>query len=222
LAPIGLVLLLIFLFANNVEVLASVWRDPLSVLAARSPGQRDAGALYNTKHKRLGQSHAGPAGVVPHERVLAATRMRPDPVLPAELTVPLADFFGDQPFATFGPAALPLTGSFGGSGPSGTAPKGTMPPFSVGSFASPMPSSESLVEDDFPDDFPPVGNPLIVSPPDTNPPDDNPPGGNPPDLTASVPEPSTWLMNIVGLFAIAGVMRREKRRQRGPVRACAA
>jgi hypothetical protein len=29
-----------------------------------------------------------------------------------------------------------------------------------------------------------------------------------------VPEPATWLTNIVGLFAIAGVMRHRRRKRR--------
>jgi hypothetical protein len=196
-APIGLALLLIFLFTQNVEVLASVWRDPLSVLAARSPGRRDAGALYNTKQKRLG---LGPTGIAPHERVLAATRMRPDPLLPFELPGenPLDDLLSDQPIGMIEPGALPSTSSFGGSGPSGAPLVGPMSLFSVGSLAGSAPSSDN--------------------PQDNSPPGGNPPGGNPPDVTASVPEPSTWLMNIVGLFAIGGVMRRGKRGQRGPVR----
>jgi hypothetical protein len=214
-APIGLALLLIFLFTQNVEVLASVWRDPLSVLAARSPGQRDAGALYNIKHKRRGLAHAGPTGIAPHERVLAATRMRPEPFPPGALPddLPLADLLSDQPVGMIGPDALPATGSTGGFGPSGGAPFGGVPLFSAGSPAGPTSTSEILLTD-----IPTGDTPTGDTPPGGNPPGGNPPGGNPPDVTAAVPEPSTWLMNIVGLFAIAGVMRRNKRRQIGPVR----
>jgi hypothetical protein len=203
-APIALALLPIFLFTQNVEVLASVWRDPLSVLAARSPGHRDSGALYNTKQKRRGLAHAGPTGIAPHERVLAATHMRPEPFLPDDL--PLADLLSDQPVGMIGPDALPATGSTGGFGPSGGAPFGGLPLFSAGSPAGPTSTSKILLTD-IPTGDTPGG-----------PPGDNTPGGNPPNVTASVPEPSTWLMNIVGLFAIAGVMRRNRRRQSGPVR----
>lgn len=202
-APIGLALLLVLLLSQNVEVLASVWRDPLSVLAARSPGHRDASALYNTKQKRLGLAKAGPAGILPHERVLAGTRMRPDPLLPAELADvgPLADFVDDAPIGTFAPGVVPSMGSVGGPGSFG-APGG----FGGSPGTVPLLKKSSLENQPLTSD-----TPLIDIPPVDGPPGGSPPGDNPTDVSAAVPEPSTWLMNIVGLFAVAAVMRRGKR-----------
>jgi hypothetical protein len=181
-APIVLALVLLGLFAQNVEVLAAAWRDPLSVLAARSPGQRDAGALYNIKKKRLALGHIDPTTIAPHERVLAATRMRPDTQLPADLTkdIPPA-FLPAGPIGNFPtdlqPATPPIV-----SGPfSNLAPLGSTPLFSVDRFPNTTPNS--------------VGTP----------------GGNPEGVAPSVPEPATWLMNVAGLFAVGAVMRRGKR-----------
>jgi hypothetical protein len=191
-APIVLALVLLTLFAQNVEVLAAAWRDPLSVLAARSPGQRDAGALYNIKHKRLALGHIDPTTIVPHERVLAATRMRPDPLLPADVTegIPPA-LLPDEPVGNIQPGLLPTTSPVAPGPFSSLAPLGSTPLFSVGRFSEPTPTSNNT--------------------PGDNTPGGNPPGGNTPGVTPSVPEPATWLMNLAGLFAVGGMMRRGKR-----------
>jgi hypothetical protein len=188
-APTVVALSLILLFGHNVEVLASAWRDPLSILAARSPGQRDAGALYNIKQKRLSLADLapetiGPTGIVPHERVLAASRMRPDPVLapflPGDDALP--GWF-DEPIDIAETGPLPTIASLGAPGPlSSIRPVGGAPLFTVSDLSelrsTPLPT-------------------------------DNPPGT---DMSGPVPEPSTWTTSIAGLFAVAGLMRRARRR----------
>lgn len=69
---------------NNRALIAEVLRDPLSILAQRSPGERDPGALLQTKkpHTRVaaaGRPRAAPPA--PTERVLSAVRTRPPPML---------------------------------------------------------------------------------------------------------------------------------------------
>ncbi len=80
------------------------------------------------------------------------------------------------------------------------------------------------------------GNPNVPNPPGPNPPGPNPPGPNPPgpdlpgpdlpgpnppgtpgeptvpgnpNVPGAVPEPATWLMSIIGMFAVAAGMRRK-------------
>jgi hypothetical protein len=52
--------------------------DPLSVLGARSPGERDAGALFDTKPWLFDAAESKPTA--PWERVLGNFRHRPEPV----------------------------------------------------------------------------------------------------------------------------------------------
>jgi hypothetical protein len=157
-APIALALVILFLFVENREVLASSWRDPMTMLSDRSPGQRDAGALYNIKRLRL-----SPMVSRPEERVLGVARQRPElpEILPTEAP-PLDLIMADEPLM-IGPQLI-----------------------------------DAQV-------------PGIVMPPDL-PRDNTPPGCCGGKLIASVPEPATWLMNIVGLFAIGAALRRRNRR----------
>lgn len=64
---------------DNRAAFAEALRDPLSILAQRSPGERGAGTLRQTKPARTRVAAAAP--FAPSERVLPAMRMRP-PVLP--------------------------------------------------------------------------------------------------------------------------------------------
>ena len=183
--PIALSLLLLGLFVENGGVMASAWRDPLTVLSERSPGARGAGALYSTKPK---SEHVRTAlAGVPTERVLGLPRVRPElpGILPPEAT-PLA----------LGPDAIPMAAGLLPS--SLTDGPGVQP---------------------FPDFFPPspsLGGPIIVTPglepevPVTPNPPPTPPGPPPP---SPVPEPTTWLLNILGVFAIGGVMRYRRWKQ---------
>jgi hypothetical protein len=162
-APIAVALILLFLFVENRGVLASSWRDPMAMLNDRSPGERDAGALYNIKHERL-QALAKR----PEERVLGAARQRPElpGVLPAEAG-PLDLVMADDPVPVgteVMDANLP-----GIQIPPDVPLASTSRGCCIGTFAT----------------------------------------------LAGVPEPTTWLMNIIGLFAIGAALRRRNRKVLG-------
>lgn len=130
------------------EAIADSIRDPLALLALRSPGERGDGATFASKPPRQ------VVAAKPTERVLAMVRERP-----------------------------------------------AGPPVSEAPLALPQPPLDLIVD-----------NPAIV--PNVDPGID--PGlvpslccetpANPP--TAPVPEPSTWLMMLVGFFATGFMMRR--------------
>jgi len=65
---------------------AAAVKDPLSLLAQRSPGERAPGAMHSTKPPRIAQ--AGP--VVPRERVLPSVRERAPEISPAAAAAPEA------------------------------------------------------------------------------------------------------------------------------------
>jgi len=65
---------------------AAAVKDPLSLLAQRSPGERAPGAKHSTKPPRIAQ--AGP--VVPRERVLPSVRERAPDISPAAAAAPEA------------------------------------------------------------------------------------------------------------------------------------
>lgn len=155
-----------FAEASKAVIVAAV-TDPLSLFAARSPGERGEGALYSTKG--------------PHERVLSAVREREAPADPAaaspaaDSVAPLGAPFGDgvlSPDRAFD--ALPWPGFF------------------------PYPGFE------WPGMIPGPGTPPV------------PPGTTPetPD-TKPVPETSTWLLLLAGLFAI-GLKARRPTKSAGP------
>lgn len=106
--PIAVALVLLALFAENRAVFASAWRDPVAVMADRSPGARSPNALYNIKpeYVSLGAGHMTPSmPVVPQERVLAVTRERPPaivPGVPAEEVAPIDFVLDDTPLALGG------------------------------------------------------------------------------------------------------------------------
>ncbi|MGJ3627425.1 PEPxxWA-CTERM sorting domain-containing protein [Sphingomonas sp. MMS24-JH45] len=101
---------------------AEALADPSKLFAARSPGAREAGALYDTKPARerfagVPRSPAA-AGLPPTERVLTTVRDRPTPYvdLPRGLA-PFVDVPGAAPPVL--PGALPPTlpgGGFPGGG----------------------------------------------------------------------------------------------------------
>ncbi|WP_058755263.1 PEPxxWA-CTERM sorting domain-containing protein [Sphingomonas endophytica] len=65
-----------FAEAMNLPAALAVLPDPLSIMAARSPGERPAGAMFNTKppkHREL--AHRAPPRT-PRERVLSTVRER--------------------------------------------------------------------------------------------------------------------------------------------------
>ena len=160
--------------------------DPLALFAARSPGERGAGALLSTK----------PGG--PAERVLSEVRDR-DPAAGDPPADPVAPITPDD-VAALGngvPSDGGLPGGAGGPGGGGGAPGGVSPffaPFTPPSFGGA-----------------PRG-PGFAGPP----PGDGPPGIGiipPPPLggVSTVPEPATWAMLILGFFGAGAALRRARR-----------
>lgn len=160
----------------------NVFRDPLGMLDARSPGEREAGALTQTKERKLaGLRSDGPG---PHERVLSVVRDRLPaiglPILPDGLPNPFA-----SPLALNTPVPenlVPLS-NLTPSAFSGAPNAPTAAPFNRGVLRPE--STDSL---------------LPPSDEDTS-----------PGSIGSVPEPATWAMLIVGFLAIAFTMRRGRR-----------
>jgi hypothetical protein len=125
--------------------IAEVLRDPLSLLAQRSPGTRDAGALTQTKGQRYAAAtHKRPAHG-PEQRVLSEMRFRPEVLRPDDalddLGLPLlvegdfepppSDLFpsgSPPPTGPWGPYVTPE--GFGGTPDNGSEPPGnnTEPP----------------------------------------------------------------------------------------------
>lgn len=94
---------------GDARAIARTLRNPLSIFAARSPGPRADGVLYQTKPK-LAATHRQrprPLGLVPHERVLSMGRTRP--------VAPFAPAAGAPPLALLGtPTPLPFVPGLGG------------------------------------------------------------------------------------------------------------
>lgn len=169
--------------AGRTGIIAAL-ADPLALFAARSPGERGAGALLSTK----------PGG--PAERVLSEVRDR-DPAAGDPPADPVAPITPDD-VAALGnglPSDGALPGGAGGPG-GGGAPGGVSPffaPFTPPSFGG-APS-----DPDTPGS-PPPGPPGIVPPPIL--------GG-----ISAVPEPATWAMLILGFFGAGTALRLRTRRQ---------
>lgn len=157
-----------FLGLGSSTSVAEVLRDPLTLLADRSPGGRAAGALFSTKPPRA----KPPAG--PTERVLTVVRERKPPLVPEPEMWALPDQpLGYVPFEE--PPQLFLV-------PENSVPNiPVIPPFT---FERPTPPSCCAVI------RPPAG-----------------PGG------PAVPEPSTWVMLILGFFAAGSAIRYKVRRE---------
>lgn len=102
-------------------------RDPFALLDGRSPGNRDPGALFQTK---LAYARNHPASVGPRQRVLSTERVRP----PLAGGAPFGDTPLGGPSSTFGPFGDALPDISGGGPPSLIG--NTAPPF-IGGGASP-------------------------------------------------------------------------------------
>lgn len=167
------------------QAVAALLRDPLAVLAGRSPGLRPGGALLQTKLRRHDDGGRR-SDDVPGERVLSAVRTRPgEPGLLTSDSAP-ADILGTllptdvgqslNPGASApGSFLLPGTAIAGGGGGGFFGGGGT-----IGSG--------------------PGGGSGAVTPP--------PPTISPPAPVASVPEPAGWLTMLVGFGAVGALLRR--------------
>lgn len=162
--------------------------DPLSVLAARSPGARQGGMLIKTKRHFTGpaRKHRAPAADLPSERVLSTVRTRPTAAGPIAPLVAAPDLaFLDVP------AGLGVPGIVGPA--SGLPTAFDVPTIGFGEFpgiaTAPLP--------------PPGAGPA-------------PPPGGSPTAPPAVPEPATWLLLIIGIGTAGALVRRERDRSRAP------
>jgi hypothetical protein len=183
------VLCSIMLRGENARAVVTTLRNPMSVFAARSPGVRLGGALYQTKPNMAAapRQRNRPAGIVPHERVLANVRTRPSP--------PPVAFADAPPLALLGGPGL--IGGMPIDGPPGSgSPAFDVPPFGFG---------------DTPGFTAGPGNPPSNETPGGG-------GGTGPGTGAgqgpgsAVPEPGTWLMMIAGLGMVGQAFRRQRAR----------
>lgn len=170
--------------SGGAAVLAAL-ADPLSVLAARSPGARPEGALTQSKPRKAGPADERDLDNVltrPLDRFAAPTAgAAPGAIVPEAVAdaapVAASDTFADQgPVPQFtGGGFLPQSGIVitpdiggGGGGGGGGSPGtvGTAPPDTV--------------------------TPVVP-------------------VTASVPEPATWLTMLLGFGAVGGMLRSRRR-----------
>jgi hypothetical protein len=176
------------------EIVAAL-KGPLDLFAERSPGGRGARALISIKPIKG-----------PHERVLSTVRERPAGIPPvvdspiftasaAVASIPMIPpQYDSQPVDRF--FAPPPAAFFPGS------PQGFIPGSPPQGLVPGSPPSEPIVPPTGPDvppiivGPPPPGTPVPPSVPET-----------PPPVTIVLPEPATWAMMILGLFAI-GLRRR--------------
>lgn len=186
---IGVLLVSAFLLMSNQQrsAVAQVLRDPLSVLADRSPGERGTAALRQTKIKRTAMLPAAFEKLLDKNQAVAPVAFTPagDEIFPEHDALPaLADAFvpgthdgahdalpGDELASVArGGGFFPIIpgGAFIGGGGGGGG----------GDNCGPVISCST-----------PIGEPT------------------PPPILVSVPEPGTWLMIITGFFALGGLLR---------------
>ncbi|MEG3122401.1 hypothetical protein [Sphingomonas sp. GB1N7] len=162
------------------SLIAAALADPLSVFADRSPGTRTTAALNQTKKARA-HSKDGSRAVAanpPSERVLTNVRTRPP------VAVPDASQYTDAllttPLASDGAAVVPDIGIL---------PPAAVAPTGIGSIPGFAPGGVGFL----PGGGGGGGGGVVPVEP-----------GAP---VAGVPETSTWLMLIVGFFAIGWSLR---------------
>lgn len=185
---------------NDRSAIAEILADPMSILGQRSPGERPAGALTQSK-PRYAKLASARKPFAPSERVLSQERERPAADAPT-FAVPEGMGAGDP-----GDAARDF--SFGDPIPEAPPPGGFVPNRGQGGGGDGIPGGPGT-------DGPPITNPPVTPPVNPTPPGpDKPPiiidPGTPP--TSAVPEPATWIALIFGFFATAGAMRWSRTRQ---------
>ena len=175
------------IFAALKEHVVTALRDPIAILADRSPGRRGPGALHLTK-----------SGAAPHERVLSQVRERPVVIdLPPAAVAPL---FADNAPAVASPPGVPPEDFANGQSSGSFFPTFINTPFGFPGIATSTPNNSG--DTDTPTggaDVPPGGTdtPGVPGGPDTPPP------------TITLPEPATWLLMILGLAVFITMRRRE-------------
>lgn len=210
------------------RTLASVMADPLSLLAKRSPGGRGPGAMLSSKPSRALTASAAPP---PTQRVLSRVRDRPvgAPVIEGLPPIAASPAAGDTvPLVTLAqPDFLPGGGSplFGGlpigqpGGPGfggGVSP--TLPGAPGGGPVTPVVPITPVVPPIIPTEPTVPGTPVTpvvptgpgpVTPPTVGPVVPVVPGGpvSPPTLSP-VPEPASWMIMLMGFFAVGWSIRR--------------
>lgn len=172
-----------------------------SLLNLRSPGERGSGALLASK-QRLSQASLEEPDEV-QQRALGK-------IFPAEAGLPLSSaeiaaspiLTGPPLAGTFPELAGLTTAEFGGGTPSLEMTLASAPGFGLrgGGF----PGTSGLVVGSPPPIHGLPGGPVLLDPP-----------GNPPavvpSIIAAVPEPQTWLMMMLGMFACGAALRRRRR-----------
>lgn len=186
---VAVLLVSAFVLMNNQQrsAIAQVMRDPMSVLAARSPGERGNAALRQTKFKRAAPMPAAFEKLLDKEPAGA-------PTIAAGPTSEVLSVQNEAPAEAFVPGthdgaheALPdATPTFarGGGGYFQIVPGGGPV---LGGGGGGGGGDEECV--DKTKCTTPVGEPT------------------PPPILVSVPEPGTWLMIIAGFFSLGGFLR---------------
>jgi hypothetical protein len=180
---IGVLLVSAFLLMSNQQrsAIAQVLRDPLSVLADRSPGERGTAALRQTKMKRVAMMPAAFEKLLDRNQLVSPHAVSPadNEIFPDNGEQPaIADAF--VPGTHDAPSGLP------GDAPTRGGPGGGFFPMIPGGFIGgpgPGPGGDDC------------GSPVACGTPTGEP------------ILVSVPEPGTWLMIIVGFFALGGLLR---------------
>lgn len=177
---IAVVLISAFLVLSNEQraAIAQALRDPMSVLASRSPGERDAAKLRQTKQRKE-MVLPTTADMLRNAQVVAPDKLSPDPdVFAKHSEGPLPS---DDALPTDGaapPAGTPVDlASHGGGG------GGRFFPGPVGEIGGGGPGGGGGCK---------KGENCEEPPPPVIP----------------IPEPMTWLLIIAGFFALGGFMRR--------------
>ena len=185
----AIVLVGLMLPGSGAQAIAALIRDPLAVLAERSPGQRPVGALFQSKLPREAADRWGSKGS-PSERVLSALRTRPGEqffqttdLVPGDILGSFLPLGAEQLPGLVVPApvsfVLPRVGS-GASGTGGGIGGGGL----VGGGSG-------------------GGTGTATTPPPTT------IGSTPPVI--AVPEPGSWLTMLVGFGLVGATLRRLRR-----------
>jgi hypothetical protein len=188
---VGVLLVSAFLLMSNQQrsAIAQVLRDPLSVLADRSPGERGSAALRQTKIKRTAILPAAFEKLLDKDQTVSPVAFTPagDEIFPERGELPaLADAFvpGIHDGAHDGlPGDVPPSLARGG---------GFFPIIPGGGFIGGGGGGGGGGGDDC--------GPIIKCGTPTGEPTPTP-------ILVSVPEPGTWLMIIAGFFALGGLLR---------------